>query len=72
MRAILGIKWQDHVSNEEVLKKASLPSIESILLQVQLCWAGHVTRMEDIRIPKAVFFNELREGQRDRGALRKR
>ena len=70
LRAILGIKWQDHVSNEEVLKKASLPSIESILLQVQLCWAGHVTRMEDIRIPKAVFFGELQEG--DRGALRKR
>ena len=36
LRSILGIKWQDHVSNEEVLKRASLPSIESILLQVQL------------------------------------
>ena len=44
LRSILGIKWQDHVSNEEVLKRASLPSIESILLQVQLRWAGHVTR----------------------------
>ena len=36
LRSILGIKWQDYVSNKEVLKKASLPSIESILLQVQL------------------------------------
>ena len=36
LRSDLGIKWQDHVSNEEVLKRASLPSIESILLQVQL------------------------------------
>ena len=34
--SILGIRWQDYVSNEEVLKKASLPSMESILLQVQL------------------------------------
>ena len=34
--SILGIKWQDHVLNEEVLKRASLPSIQSILLQVQL------------------------------------
>ena len=54
-RSVLGIKWQDHVSNEEVLKRASLPSIESILLRVQLRRDGHVTRMEDVRKPKAVF-----------------
>ena len=41
--------------NEEVFKKASLPSIESILLQVQLRWAGYVTRVEDVRMSKAVF-----------------
>ena len=46
LRFILRIKWQDHMSNVEVLKRASLPTIESILLQVQLRWAGHVTRME--------------------------
>ena len=72
MRSILGIKWQDHVSNEEVLKRDSLPSIESILLQVQLRWAGHVTRMGDLRIRKAVFFSEFQEGKHDRGAPRKR
>ena len=72
LRSILGIKWQDRVSNEEVLKRASLPSIESILLQVQLRWAGHVTRMQDVRMPKAVFFSELQEGERDRDAPRKR
>ena len=43
----------------------------SILLQVQLRWAGHVTRMEDVRMPKAVFFCELQEGKRDCGAPRK-
>ena len=53
LRFILGIKWQDHVSNEEVLEKASLPGIEYILLQVQLRWAGHVTTMEDVRMPKS-------------------
>ena len=60
------------MSNEEVLKRASLPNIESILLQVQLRWAGHVSRMEDVRMRKAVFFSELQEGKRDRGAPRKR
>ena len=72
LRSILGIKWQDRVSNEEVLKRASLPSIESILLQVQLRWAGHVTRMQDVRMPKAVFFSELQEGECGRGAPKKR
>ena len=72
LRSIFGIKWQDHFSNEEVVKRASLPSINSILRQVQLRWAGYVTRMEDVRMPKAVFFSELQEGKRDRGAPRKR
>ena len=60
---ILGIKWQDHMSDKEVLTRASLSSIESILLQVHLRWAGHVTRMEDVCMPKTVFFSELQEGK---------
>ena len=60
---IMGIKWQEYVTNEEVLKRASLPSLECTLLQQQLRWAGHVARMEDSRMPKAVFFGELREGK---------
>ena len=71
LHSVLGIKWPDHMSNEEVLKRASLPNIESILLQVQLFWAGHVTRMEDVHMPKAVFFSELQEGKHNRGAPRK-
>ena len=70
LRSILGIKWQDHVSNES-LQESQPARIESILLQVQLRWAGHVTKMEDVRIPKAVFLSELQEGKRDRGAPRK-
>ena len=34
-------------------------------------WAGHVTRMEDICMPKTVFFSEFQEGKRNRGAPRK-
>ena len=71
LHSIVGIKWQDHVLNKEVLKRASLPSIESILLQVQLYWVGHVTRMEDVCMPKAVFFSEFKEGKHDLGAPKK-
>ena len=60
LRSILNIKWHDYVSNEDVLEKAELPSIESILLKQQLRWAGHVARMEDSRMPKAVLFGELK------------
>ena len=67
LRSILGTKWQDYVSNEQTLKRASLPRIESVLLQVQLRWAGNVTRMEDVRMPKAVFVSELQEGKRGHG-----
>ena len=35
-------------------------------------WAGHVARMEDSRMPKAVFFGELREGKYKCGASKKR
>ena len=41
------------------------------MLQVQLRLAGHVTRMDVVRMPKAVFFSELQEGKRDRIAPRK-
>ena len=30
------------------------------------------TRMEDVRMPRALFFSELQEGKRDRRAPRKR
>ena len=72
LRSILNIKWHDYVSNEDVLEEAQLPSVESILLKQQLRWAGHVTRMEDSRMPKAVLFGELKAGKRNRGAPKKR
>ena len=46
LHSILGNEWQDHVSNE-VLKRVSLPSTKTVLLQVQLRLASHITRMED-------------------------
>ena len=52
--------------------RASLTSMDSILLQAHLRWAGHVIRMEDVRMPKEVFLGELQEGKRDSGAPRKR
>ena len=69
----LALNGKTTCQTKRVLKKSSLSRIESALLQVQLRWAGHVSRMcEDIRMPKAIFFSELKEGKHDRGAPRKR
>ena len=71
LRKILGITWQKHISNTEVLTRASLPSIYTILLQSQLRCASHIVCMKDHRYPKKLLFNELSQGKRSHGDQRK-
>ena len=49
LRKLLNITWQDRIPDTEVLAQADLPSIYTILMQSQLCWAGHVACMPDHR-----------------------
>ena len=72
LRRIMGIKWQERVPDTEVLERAGLPSIVTVLMQTQLRWAGHVARMEDHRLPKQLLFGELSEGKRKVGGPKKR
>ena len=68
IRRILGISWQDRVSNTEVLLRANLPSMFTLLRQRRLCWLGHVYRTEDGRIPKDILYGELASGRRSKGS----
>jgi len=72
LRSILRIHWSDHVTNTAILEKAGLPSIEALVTKTQLRWAGHVSRMNNDRLPKQVFFGELASGHRTVGAPKKR
>ena len=72
LRTILNIHWSDLITNVEVLEQAEVPSIEAMILKYQLRWAGHVSRLEDHRLPKIIMFGELSSGHRDRGAPKKR
>ena len=67
IRRILCISWQDRVTNSEILSRAGLPSIYTLLKQRRLRWLGHVRRMSDSRIPKALLYGELSNGSRARG-----
>ena len=51
LRRILGITWQDYVSNKDVVAQAGLPSMFALLNQRRLGWLGHVSRMKDWQIP---------------------
>ena len=72
LRSIMGLTWRDRVCNGEVLQRSSMESVEAILVKGQLRWAGHVVRMPDDRLPKAVFYGELTSGKRKRGGQKLR
>ena len=67
LRRILNIKWQDRITNEEVLRQAGIPSLFETLRRNRLRWLGHVSRMDDTRLPKRVLYGELSVGSRPRG-----
>ena len=72
LRAILKIGWQDFVTNEEVLIRAGLPSIEATVTHHRLRWSGHVRRMAPSRLPRQLLFAELASGTRSRGGPKRR
>ena len=72
LRKILKIRWQDKIPDPEVLKKAKMQSVYTLLKLAQLCWTGHVTRMPDERLPKKVLYGEQQEGKRSQGGQSKR
>ena len=67
LRQLMKISWRDKVSNVEIRKRANLPSVEAILTENQLRWTGHVIRMDERRLPKAVLYGELQLGRRGVG-----
>ena len=72
LRKLLKIKWQDRIPDTEVLKRAGMPSIYTLLKLAQLRWTGHVTRMPDERLPKKILYGELQVGKRSHGGQKKR
>ena len=72
LRKLLKIKWQDRIPDTEVLKRAGMQSIHTLLKLAQLRWTGQVTRMPDERFPKKILYGELQVGKRSHGGQKKR
>ena len=71
-RKLLQIKWQDRNSDTEVLKRAGMQNVQTLLKLAQLRWTGHVTRMPDERLPKKILYGELQVGKCSHGGQKKR
>ena len=55
LRRILGITWQDRVSNKDVLAQAGVPSRFALLSQRRLRWLGHHYEMKTHENPMNLF-----------------
>ena len=60
LRKLLKIKWQDRIPDTEVLKRAGMQSVHTLLKLAQLRWTGQVTRMPDERLLKKILYGEVR------------
>ena len=69
---ILGLSWRDLVPFTEILRRAKATSIESLILLRRLCWAGHVQRMPNNRLPRQLLYGELATGRRSMGGQKLR
>ena len=67
IRRILVICWHDKVTNADVLSRAGLPTMYTLLRQRRLRSLGHVRRMEDGCIPKDILYGELALERRTTG-----
>ena len=55
LRRLAHVRWQEKKSKTEVLQICNITDIEAFLITSQLRWTGHVLRMGDNRLPKAIF-----------------
>ena len=67
LRKIARIRWFHRVTNYEVLSRCQIDSLQSMIDKARLRWTGHVVRMKDDRIPKALLYGRLASGIPKRG-----
>ena len=67
LRRISRIRWVHKIPNYEVLSRCNISSLHSMIQSAQLRWTGHVTRMKNNRIPKALMYGRIASGHSGRG-----
>lgn len=71
LRRLLGVRWQDYVSNIEIRRRTGREPFSNTLHRARLQWLGHVLRMPEDRLPNIALHNGP-TGKRGRGRPPKR
>ena len=71
LRAILCISWRDHVTNEEVMRRAGMERLQDIVTTRRRKMAGHVLRMQRERPAHTAMYWVPEDGRRKRGTPKK-
>ena len=66
------MRWQDKKPNTEVLQLCDMSGIEAFLTAAQFRWTDHVICMNDDKLPKVIFYSEIKDATHSRGGQRKR
>ena len=48
-RAMIGVSWQDHSTNEWIRRKTKVRGIMHVIKVRKWTWAGHIARLQDNR-----------------------
>ena len=67
LRAIIGVYWQDRITNAHIIEQLDTTSIEAHIVRSHLSWTGHVRRMPATRVPKQILYAELSSEKRKTG-----
>ena len=71
LRRLLGVNWQDHVTNEELFRRTGTRPLLELLRRKRLTWFGHVCRMDSVNIARRLY-KWAPLGRRSRGGQRTR
>uniref|UniRef100_A0A8D8R1Q5 Uncharacterized protein n=1 Tax=Cacopsylla melanoneura TaxID=428564 RepID=A0A8D8R1Q5_9HEMI len=69
IRSIVGKTRRDRIRNEEIRRSVDVEKLQDKIERSRLKWYGHMQRMNEERIPKNIF-NQQIEGRRRRGRPR--
>ena len=66
-RAMIGVSWQDHRTNEWIRRKTKVRDIMHVVKARKWTWGGHIARLQDNRWTSQVTDWRPMDGSRPRG-----